>query len=435
MLAAMDAQALRDHIDTDIDVNAMPVGRTLLMDCAELGLAEHVQILLGAGANPDICEDAGDDGEGYTAFMIAIANGQSVCAEILCAATGNKNAEIAGVTPLALACEWNMPTVVATLISAGVDISRPVGQNNAHVNDDTPVMIAAGLGHIHCLELLIDAGADVHHANFLGENALHHAARSNHFQCVRALIRAGIDVHAETQSGERAIDLAAKAAALPCLSHLLRAGALNIEYPAGPLIKMLEDGDYHPHTIRRFIRAGLDVNAHGADGGTLLSYAINIMHHNAVEDLLQDFAADPNRINKNGSTPLIRACVNSDSFSTLMLIDHGADINAADARGRTPVMLAMSRGAADCTDLLLGAGAKWPDFNFAVKLLTDKRLGAHTADTFMQIMAANGVSTQSALEAINGLDTAGARVVRPLLEVRLLPQVKTGNPKRTPSHI
>lgn len=421
----MDADTLRREIESGLDLDATkPSGRSMLMDCAIMGLDAHAQILIDAGADPNLLTSddqrlLSDDGGVMTALMLAITNGQENCAMVLCASSADKTTEINGFTPLSLACAWGMPGVVKMLIEAGVDISRTIAEDESSINDDTPAMIAADIGNIECLQLLIDAGADISLANFLGNTALHLAAINNHYRCVVALIRAGGNIDAESKVYFTALDYAAMKSSLPCVSHLLRAGA-KIDRAIWSAIR---SGECDRRVMRRFIKAGFDVNNINIPGRkTLLLHAIEFGANNTVDDLLEDFGCDPNIPNINGVTPLMKACEKSNSMATLMLIDHGAAIDAADAKGTTAMMIAMRKGATICVDFLIGAGAKLPSFEFGVKLLTDKRLAAHTAGTFMDIISANKVPLEQARDAIKNLDSAGARKVRPLIEAQLLPK-------------
>ena len=64
------------------------------------------------------------------------------------------------------------------------------------------VMVAAMKGRNECLELLIDAGADVNGTSYIGDTALILASFHGHENCVATLIRRGADVNAANANSQ-----------------------------------------------------------------------------------------------------------------------------------------------------------------------------------------------------------------------------------------
>ena len=58
----------------------------------------------------------------------------------------------------------------------------------------TPLMLAAGKGHVHSMLLLIDRGAKIDASNEMGQTALHIAAQNGHAHAVkvRVCVHAGV---------------------------------------------------------------------------------------------------------------------------------------------------------------------------------------------------------------------------------------------------
>jgi ankyrin repeat protein len=91
-------------------------------------------------------------------------------------------------------------------------------QNGANINDkpyrdlidQTPLIIAAFNGCTDIVRMLIDAGADIHHRNDQGENALISATQEGNIDVVKVLFDAGSNVNEENADGETALTLAIK---------------------------------------------------------------------------------------------------------------------------------------------------------------------------------------------------------------------------------
>lgn len=89
-------------------------------------------------------------------------------------------------------------------------------ENSANINDkkyrdlidQTPIIIAAFNGCTDIVRMLIDAGADIHHRNDQGENALISATQEGNIDVVKVLLNAGADVNQPNADGETALSLA-----------------------------------------------------------------------------------------------------------------------------------------------------------------------------------------------------------------------------------
>ena len=102
----------------------------------------------------------------------------------------------------------------------GGNVNQPVGASAT-----TPLMAAAGGGHLSCTQQLLDCNADVAYSALDGTTALMAAASGGHGKCVAALIRAGVALNNQDHSGMSAIMLAAAAGHVSVVRCLIRHGA------------------------------------------------------------------------------------------------------------------------------------------------------------------------------------------------------------------
>ena len=163
----------------------------------------------------------------------------------------------------------------------------------------TSLMCAAMNGHEHCVNALIQSGADVNYWNGHGDTALMLAVRHGDKKCVDALIQSGADVNYRNRYGESALMLAAT----DC----------DVKY------------------VDALIKAGASVNAAATDGSTALIKAAESGQIECVNFLMQQ-GADVNQRDYNGATALMHA---SNGECVDLLIQAGADVNARDNYGYT----------------------------------------------------------------------------------------------------
>jgi ankyrin repeat protein len=340
------------------------------------------------------------------AFEAACAQGRADVAQVLLASESvNAAAAVTtlGVTRTLLqhAVHSDCPDVVRVLLT---DASVEATMNDPHGEEDewdktglnAPLLLAAGLGHVECLqELLASARVDIH---ALGHEwlwpmsdecsepitPLGSAAHNGHLPCVRALLAAdGIDVNCvggpddpddsddEEAGVYSALMLAACAGQVHCLQALLAADGIDINLLSlgRTALMMAADVGQLPCLLALLNADGISTNLQGCDGDTALGHALAGGHISAAEALLAVEGIDASLANNNGYTPLHDATTfvgyvpdMSRMLHTIQLLLQRKEVhaNAATSIGETPLHLACLRNHPGMVRaLLLGGGCRF----------------------------------------------------------------------------
>uniref|UniRef100_A0A673H9Q6 Serine/threonine-protein phosphatase 6 regulatory ankyrin repeat subunit C-like n=1 Tax=Sinocyclocheilus rhinocerous TaxID=307959 RepID=A0A673H9Q6_9TELE len=268
---------------------------------------------------------------------------------------------------------------VTLLLNKGANVSA------RDIKDRQPIHLAAHLGHLEVVRLLVACSADVSCRDKQGFTPLHAAALGGHTEVVQYLLKHGIDeadgsgnsaLHMVCYAGQRAVASelvncgasvnrsnvrgctplhlsAASADGVLCLELLVNNGANN---KAGK--SPLHVAAIHGHFTRSqiLLQNGAEVECVDIYGNTPLHSAAKHGHELLITTLLNN-GADVARRGINGMTPLHLAVFYGFSDCCQKLLSSGFDINTVDSLGRTCLHVAASGGNVECLKLLLNSGA------------------------------------------------------------------------------
>ncbi|CAL8079096.1 unnamed protein product [Orchesella dallaii] len=221
------------------------------------------------------------------------------------------------------------------------------------------------------LRILIACGAKVNDAVTQGLRPIHYAVWQRYTEAVRLLLVRGCDVNSTDDCGYSPLHLAAEHGYTEMMKMLLENGAKTdyrdnisdgVLYPATTLSEEplhLAIKNQHYNAARILLENGANPNARYFFGAE-----INLISPLDVEylNLLLTYGADPDARDRQGLTPLMRACRTPHTMqSVLCLIKHGASVNAmTDERHdhRSVLHYAVLSGSREICLLLLKQGAK-----------------------------------------------------------------------------
>src|SRR5437867_1602232 len=293
---------------------------TALIDAARRGDANAVRALIQE-KSVDVNATGAD---GNTALQWAVQRNDVSMVDVLLRAGANaRMTNPYGVAPLGVAAVNGNAVILRLLLEAAADPN--VGLSGG----ETAVMTAARTATLEPLKLLLSHGANVNARDERGQTALMWAAARNNAGAARLLIEAGADIKVRTnnppkgRSAQMTVFLSPPPTGFTALLFAVRAGSIE--------------------ATKALLDAGADVNDTLSDGQSALVVATANAHWE-LADVLLDRGADPNAAGAGwnalhqtvrsrrpnlGYTPGPVATGNVDSINVVKkMVARGININA-----------------------------------------------------------------------------------------------------------
>ncbi|KAJ5404401.1 hypothetical protein N7509_004272 [Penicillium cosmopolitanum] len=455
-------------------------GTSALHIASAYGKLRAVNALLDCGFDPNFIDDHGDApihilnrsrrGPGRS-FSILPKDYENVTGTLLKRGADPYRRDRYGFMPLWIAASLGRDIDVELLLKHGVDpngldangnspkpipleeFQEMIKESRHHDRRDppdgfthrvccTPLCIAAFLGAIEVLHLLLKHGANPSFMDPCGDLPLHLAVMRKSECMVRMLITRGASVHTRDRHGWAPLQWALKFGGHDVVELLLNEGAsIDCIDSNGidPIFRVLEyghetrnlpllppqivntgdwlitlsqgrwphggctccyGGEREPHTCQRvvgwFLERGSRVDSKDALGRTMLHQAA-FQNCKGTVRLLLEKGADPMSKDQFGQIPLHMACSSSfyharDVFK--MLLDAGSDPNLKDNNGYTTLhMAAMSLYATGIRLLRLSGLADFTatdnNGNTPLHLAVDVEIGMTDQETIMEVRKAD----------------------------------------------
>ncbi|XP_014326553.2 ankyrin repeat and SOCS box protein 2-like [Xiphophorus maculatus] len=299
---------------------------------------------------------------GETPLLVAVSRVQLGCVQVLL--ENGADPEIPNYekeTPLYKACERNSAAIVAALLNHGVAVNtrciqgwtalqETVVRSNLEICDMllkagaklnlrnmygiTPLFTAAQNGQMAALRFLIKHGADVNTQADDGATALYEAAKMGHQEVVQMLLSLKADANKPGKTGMLPLHIAAQRGSDAIVSMLIPVTSKARVRRTGISPLHLAAERNRDDVLEMLIEAGFDVNAQLSEERTRLYedrrstalYFAVINNNTEAARMLLAAGADPNL---DMFRPLMVASRMGCIQIVKLLVEHGADINAA----------------------------------------------------------------------------------------------------------
>uniref|UniRef100_A0A7N8Y5Q3 Ankyrin 1, erythrocytic a n=1 Tax=Mastacembelus armatus TaxID=205130 RepID=A0A7N8Y5Q3_9TELE len=262
-----------------------------------------------------------------------------------------------------------------------MDCVKQLLQYNAEIDDITldhltPLHVAAHCGHHRMAKVLLDKGAKPNSRALNGFTPLHIACKKNHMRVMDLLLKHSASLEAVTESGLTPLHVASFMGHLNIVKILLQKGAspsasnVKVETP----LHMASRAGHH-EVAEFLLQNGAPVDAKAKDDQTPLHCAARMGHKELVK-LLLEHKANPNSTTTAGHTPLhiaareghvqtVRILLDMEAQLQIpsrvsqflsLLLERGANPNAAGKNGLTPLHVAVHHNNLDVVNLLVSKG-------------------------------------------------------------------------------
>ncbi|XP_004425544.2 PREDICTED: E3 ubiquitin-protein ligase MIB2 isoform X3 [Ceratotherium simum simum] len=247
-----------------------------------------------------------------------------------------------GRTALLVAAYLGQVELVRLLLQARADVDLPDDEGN------TALHYAALGNQPEAAQVLLNSGCGANALNGTRSAALHVAVQRGFLEVVRVLCEHGCDVNLPDAHADTPLHCAisAGAGASGIVEILTEVPAIDVTATNSQGFTLLHHASLKGHTlaVRRILgRARQLVDAKKEDGFTALHLAALNNHREVAQILIQEGHCDVNVRNRKLQSPLHLAVQQAHVGLVPLLVDAGCSVNAEDEEGDTALHVALQR--------------------------------------------------------------------------------------------
>jgi len=269
---------------------------------------------------------------------------------------------VAAGSDVADAAKRGDKAAVRTLLAQKADV------NARQPDGDTALHWAAWRDDVELATVLLRAGANANPANLTGATPLQLASVNGNAAMIEVLLKAGVDANTPlSKYNDTALMLAARTGKPEAIRVLLEHGAdVNArENWGGTTAVMWAASEKHPAIVEMLAAHSADLNARSKivqppkrrGDGNMMGYAPRELKPSEKPESLVD-GRDLNLLTASGGlTPLMFAVREGDMDSAKILVNAGANLNAAAGDLSTALGLAIQNGFYELASFLIDKGA------------------------------------------------------------------------------
>lgn len=289
-----------------------------------------------------------------------------------------------GTSPIYLAAKIGNLKALEMLIRAGFNVNVGTRSPLEGVSKETPKVVEV-------VKMLLEARADPDKANRSdGTTPLITASTNGRAEVVKMLLGAGADPNkATTDTGDTPLFGASCYGHAEVVKILLGAGAdkdkATTDDGQTPVYAASRSG--RAEVAKILLDAGADPDKATTDIGATPLFITSQQSHTEVVKVLLGAGADPDKATETNATPLSAASFRGHAEVVKILLDAGADPDKArtdlpEGQNVTPLFLASQDGHPEVVKMLLGAGAN-PNKARAIDNMTPLGWACQRADANM----------------------------------------------------
>ncbi len=218
-----------------------------------------------------------------------------------------------------------------------------------------PLSLAAQHGHLGCIKVLLEYGADIDERDIEMDSPISLAAAWGHTECVCYLLEKGADVNSDSANGTPLIQ-AARCACAECVQLLLDKGAdVNEGSSYGTTALKEAIMQQSAECVKLLVEHGAKVTEADFFGFNEMMLAVQSGNEECVR-LALAAGGDPKYLGKHLEISLFDAVNDDDVPRVRELLKQGADVNFRNAAGETVLFRALQYATpCDCLPDILAA--------------------------------------------------------------------------------